>query len=59
MILIYESTFGIGKDELKDEHFPNRLRRSGLKDSKLQQNSTVRREDESFIKEKKKGAKSI
>lgn len=39
MVPIYVSAFGIGKDELKDERFLSRLRRSGLGDSKSQRNS--------------------
>ncbi len=34
MFPIYASIFGIEKEELKDERFLSRLRRSGLKDSK-------------------------
>ena len=56
MVPIYVSAFGIGKEELKDERFLSRLRKSGLGDSKSQQDG--RGEDESSVKRKKKGGKN-
>lgn len=58
MVPIYLNIFGIGKDELKDERFLSRLRRSGLGVSKSQEDSAAGRQGESCVKGKKKGGKS-
>ena len=43
MFPIYQSAFGIAKEELKDKRFLSRLRRTGLEDSKSQQGSAASR----------------
>lgn len=56
MVPIYVSAFGIGKEELEDEKFLSRLRRSGLGDFKSP-NSAASRQGESYMKGQKKGGK--
>lgn len=54
MFPIYVSAFGIGKEELKDKRFLSRLRRSGLGDSKSQQDNAASCQGEGLVKGLKK-----
>lgn len=58
MVPIYLSAFGIEKEELKDERFLSRVRRSGLRDSKTQVDSAVSNAKTVPSKGQKKGGKS-
>lgn len=58
MAPVYVSVFGISKEEMKDERFLSRLRRSGLGDSKLQKDSEACGQRGGFGKGQKKGGKS-
>ncbi|MCJ1455069.1 hypothetical protein MMC28_005423 [Mycoblastus sanguinarius] len=57
MFPVYGSIFGIQKEELKDEHFLGRLRRSGLGDSRSKEGSATRGKGEIGGMGKKKGGK--
>ena len=53
MVPVYGSVFGIQKDELKDERFLSRLRRSGLGDSQGKEETTSKAKDEKNGKRRK------
>lgn len=57
MVPIYGSVFGIQKEELKDERFLGRLRRSGLGDSRSTEETAAKGDEKSHDKGRKNGKK--
>ena len=58
MAPIYLAVFGIGKEELKNERFLSRVRRSGLGEHKSQHDSAAANERVVHSKGQKRGGKS-
>jgi hypothetical protein len=54
MVTIYGHIFGIQKEQLKDERFLGRLRRSGLGDSRYKEGIAVKEQDVKHGKRRKK-----
>ena len=57
MVPVYGVIFGIQKEQLKDERFLSRLRRSGLGDSRSKEETAAKDKGESSAKARKNGKK--